>query len=106
MESAMILARKFFSLDTLIYAAILFVALAAFLRCVLPVASVSRRIRKATRIIITESKQQKERKAWRDLNFLGEKLEAVWADFLQNSELREAHGDTCDVSRKIGRAHV
>lgn len=106
MESAMILARKFFSLDTLIYAAILFVALVAFLRCVLPVASVSRRIRKATRVIITESKQQKERKAWRDLNFLGEKLEAVWADFLQNSELREAHGDTCDVSLYVNEESV
>ena len=95
-----------FSLDMLIYAAILIVTIYAMIRCLIPIAGVSGKLRKASRTIITENKQRKEQKSWRDLHFLGDRLEAVWADFLQNAELREAHGETCDITDYINEDSV
>ena len=89
--------RSIFSLDTVIYLAILFVLLFAMARCLTPLASLTRKLRRAARVIITENKQNKEKKSWNDIHFLGERLEGTWADFLQNAELRDAHGE-------IGRA--
>ena len=93
--------RGFLSFDLLIYAAIVLVLFAACIRCVLPLSGVARQLRKASRIIITENKQRKERKSWRSLEFMGGKLESIWADYLQNAEQREAHGETCDVAGYI-----
>lgn len=93
--------RHIFSLDALIYLAIAIVLVTALTRCVLPLARMAGRLRRATRVIITENKQNKEKKSWNDIHFLGDKLEAPWADFLQNAELRDAHGESCDVSQYI-----
>ena len=93
--------RSVFSLNALIYLAILIVLLTALMRCVLPLARMAGRLRRASRVIITENKQNKEKKSWNDLHFLGDKLEGPWADFLQNAELRDAHGESCDVSQYI-----
>ena len=100
------LARSIFSLDTLIYLAILFVLLFAMGRCIVPLSLLSRKLRRAARIIITENKQNKEKKSWNDIHFLGERLEGTWADFLQNAELRDAHGESCDVSQYINEDTV
>ena len=93
--------RSVFSLNALIYLAILIVLLTALMRCVLPLARMAGRLRRASRVIITENKQNKEKKSWNDLHFLGDKREGPWADFLQNAELRDAHGESCDVSQYI-----
>ena len=98
--------RSVFSLDALIYLAILLVFLAALARCLLPLIAVSARLRRAARVIITENKQNKEKKSWNDLNFLGERMQATWADFLQNAELRDAHGESCDVSQYVNEDTV
>ena len=100
------LIRSIFSLDTLIYLAIALVLLTALARCVLPLSGMARRLRRAARVIITENKQNKEKKSWNDLNFLGDKLQAVWADFLQNAELRDAHGESCDVTQYVNEDTV
>ena len=93
--------RRILSLDTVIYIAIVLVFLAAMARCVFPMARLCGRLRRATRTIIVENKQNKEKKSWHDLHFFGDRLQATWADFLQNAELREAHGESCDVSQYI-----
>ena len=98
--------RSVFSLDTLIYLAILFVFLAAVCRCLLPLGTMAGRLRRAARVIITENKQNKEKKSWNDLHFLGDKMQGTWADFLQNAELRDAHGESCDVSQYINEDTV
>ena len=46
--------RSIFSLDTVIYMAILFVLLVSMARCLTPLASLSRKLRRAARVIITE----------------------------------------------------
>ena len=98
--------RSVFSLDTLIYIAIVCVMLTAVLRCILPLSAMTRRLRRAARVIITESKQNKEHKSWNDLHFLGDKLQGTWADFLQNAQIRDAHGDSCDVSQFVNEDSV
>ncbi len=100
------LIKSIFSLDTLIYLAIVLITLFAMGRCVLPLARAASRLRRAARTIITENKQNKEKKSWNDLRFLGDKLSGVWADFLQNAEMRDAHGETCDVSQYINESTV
>ena len=98
--------KSVFSLDTLIYLSILFVFLAAVCRCLLPLGAMAGRLRRAARVIITENKQNKEKKSWSDLGFLGSRMQGTWADFLQNAELRDAHGESCDVSQYINEDTV
>ena len=93
--------RSVFSLDTLIYLAIFFVFVMAFFRCIVPLWSVSAKLRRAARIIIMENRQNKDKKSWNDLHFLGDKLQSTWTDFLQNAEMRDAHGGSCDVTQYI-----
>ena len=59
------------------------------------------RLRRASRTIVTEHRQNKEKKSWNDLHFLGDRLQGTWTDFLQNAELRDAHGGSCDVTEYI-----
>ena len=100
------LMKGIFSLDALIYLAIVLVFLFALMRCLLPLMAVSGKLRRAARVIITENKQNKEKKSWNDIHFLGDRLEGVWADFLQNAEMRDAHGESCDVSQYINEDTV
>ena len=95
------LLKSIFSLDTLIYLAIVLVFLAALVRCVLPLSRMAARLRRASRTIGTEHRQNKEKKSWNDLHFLGDRLQGTWTDFLQNAELRDAHGGSCDVTEYI-----
>ena len=98
--------KGIFSLDALIYLAIVLVFLSAVLICIFPLTRLTARLRRASRIVIQESKQQKEKKSWNDIHFLGDRLQSAWTDFLQNAEVRDAHGDTCDVSRFINEDTV
>ena len=98
--------KSVFSLDALIYLAIAVVFFSALARCLTPLAAATRRLRRAARTVIMENKQNKEKKSWNDLHFLGDKLQVVWADFLQNAELRDAHGDSCDVTQYINEDTV
>lgn len=100
------LLRSIFSLDALIYLAIILVFLVSVCRCLLPLGAMAGRLRRASRVIITENKQNKEKKSWNDLHFLGDKMQGTWADFLQNAELRDAHGESCDVSQYINEDTV
>ncbi|MFR0859640.1 MAG: MotA/TolQ/ExbB proton channel family protein [Christensenellales bacterium] len=103
---ALTILKKFFSVDMVIYAAIVIVAATALLRCTLPLSRVAAKLRRAARTIVTESKQNKEKKSWNDMHFLGDSLSATWADFLQNAEMRDAHGETCDVTQYINEDTV
>ena len=103
---ALTILKKFFSVDMVIYAAIVIVAATALLRCTLPLSHVAAKLRRAARTIVTESKQNKEKKSWNDMHFLGDSLSATWADFLQNAEMRDAHGETCDVTQYINEDTV
>ena len=95
------LLKSIFSLDTLIYLAIVLVFFAALMRCVFPLSRMAARLRRASRTIVTEHRQNKEKKSWNDLHFLGDRLQGTWTDFLQNAELRDAHGGSCDVTEYI-----
>ncbi|MBQ7488586.1 MAG: MotA/TolQ/ExbB proton channel family protein [Clostridia bacterium] len=97
----MTLLKRFFSIDLVIYAAIVVITVLAMIRCLIPLNASSARLRRGTKIIITENKQKKEVRSWKDLGFLGDRLQSVWADFLQNAEVRMAHGENCDVSEFI-----
>ena len=100
------LLRRFFALDLVIYAAIAVVTVIAIIRCLFPLRRATSRLRRAGKIIITENKQNKDKYSWRDLGFLGDRMSGTWADFLQNTELRQAHGETCDVSAYVNEETV
>ena len=55
--------KNIFSLDTLIYLAVVFVFFAALFTCIFPLMRLTAKLRRASRTIITESKQQKEKKS-------------------------------------------
>src|SRR5699024_5434198 len=93
------LLKNLFSLDALVYLAIFLVTVFSMTRCLVPLSRTAAKLRRAARIIIMENKQNKEKKSWNDLHFLGDKLQATWADFLQNAEMRDAHGESCDVTQ-------
>jgi len=101
MDVVMELLKRFFSIDLLIYAAIVLITVIAVFRCLLPLSATTSRLRRATKVIITENKQKKDVRSWKDLGFLGDRLQTVWADFLQNAEVRAAHGENCDVAEFI-----
>ncbi len=101
MDVVMELFKRFFSIDLLIYAAIVLITVIAVFRCLLPMGATTARLRRATKVIITENKQKKDVRSWKDLGFLGDRLQTVWADFLQNAEVRAAHGENCDVAEFI-----
>ena len=98
--------RGIFSLDTLIYLAIFVVFVMAFLRCIVPLMLVGAKLRRGARIIILENRQNKDKKSWNDLHFLGDRLQGVWTDFLQNAEMRDAHGGSCDVTQYINEETI
>ena len=98
--------KHFFSLDAVIYLSIAVVFFMAMVTAVFPLMGAAGKLRRATRIVIQESKQQKEKKSWNDIHFLGDRLQNVWTDFLQNAEVRDAHGDSCDVSQFINEESV
>ncbi|MDO5298909.1 MAG: MotA/TolQ/ExbB proton channel family protein [Clostridia bacterium] len=100
------LLKSIFSLDALVYLAIVLVLLTAMARCIVPLTRMSAKLRRAARTIISENKQNKEKKSWNDLHFLGDKLQGTWTDFLQNAELRDAHGESCDVTQYINEDTV
>ena len=104
--NALKVLRGVFSLDALIYLAIFLLFITAMLHSVLPLTRVAARLRRAARVIITENKQNKEKKSWSDLNFLGDKLQSTWTDFLQNAEMRDAHGGSCDVTQYINEETI
>ena len=87
--------------DAIIYTTIVVVTLVAMVRCYGPVRRNTRALRRATRIVLNESKQQAARPSWNDLHFLGDGLQSDWARFLQNAELMDAHGEPCDVEEYI-----
>ena len=98
--------KRVFSIDLLIYIAIALITVTAMIRCLIPLSRSSAKLRRAAKVIITENKQKKEVRSWHDLGFLGERLQNTWADFLQNAEMRGAHGETCDVSEYINEETV
>ncbi len=102
----LVLFKSIFSLDTLIYLAVALVFLTALVRCILPLSRMAARLRRASRTIVTEHRQNKEKKSWNDLHFLGDKLQGTWTDFLQNAEQRDAHGGSCDVTQYINEDTV
>ena len=106
MMNILAVIRGVLSLDTLIYLAIFIVFVTALMRCIYPLTCMAARLRRAARIIVMESKQNKEKKSWNDLHFLGDKLQGTWTDFLQNAELRDAHGSSCDVTQYINEDTV
>ena len=106
MTDILSMIKRIFSLDALIYLTIALVFLMALLRCIFPLSLMAARLRRAARIIMVENKQNKEKKSWNDLNFLGEKLQGTWTDFLQNAEMRDAHGGSCDVTQYINEETI
>lgn len=106
MMNVLSLIRGVFSLDTLIYLAMFFLFVTALARCVFPLARMAAKLRRAARVIVTENRQNKEKKSWNDLHFLGDKLQGTWTDFLQNAEMRDAHGGSCDVTQYINEETI
>ena len=56
----LVLFKSIFSLDTLIYLAVALVFLTALVRCILPLSRMAARLRRASRTIVTEHRQNKE----------------------------------------------
>ncbi len=101
MQIVMELFKRFFSIDLLIYAAILCITVVAVFRCLFPLRATASKLRRGAKVIITENKQKKDVRSWKDLGFLGDRMQTAWADFLQNAEVRAAHGENCDVAEFI-----
>lgn len=94
MMDALSILKTFFSADMVIYAAIIIIALTALVRCTLPLSRVAGKLRRAARTIVTESKQNKEKKSWNDIHFLGDELSGtVGGFFAERRNARRAWGN-------------
>ena len=88
-------------LEAAVYFAIALVLVVAMLRCHVPVRRNTRALRRASRDMVNEARQQRGRPVWNEVDFLGNGLRSEWARFLQNAELMDAHGEPCEVEDYI-----
>lgn len=102
--------RSFFAggkvFELLIYVAIVVIAIFAALRCFTPLRAKAKALRKATRQIVKEAKQETIPPAWNEARFLGARLQGSWTAFLQNAQARDTYGETCDVEEYINEDTV
>ena len=85
----------------LVYAAIAMVTLIGVIRCLIPLWSTTRCMKRAIRSLEDYAGQDNIRTVWQDTRFLGKRLKVYWQRFLQNAEQLDRRGLPCNVEDYI-----
>lgn len=85
----------------LVYAAIIGVTLIGVIKCLIPLWSTTRCMKRAIRTLEDYAGQDNIRTVWQDTRFLGKRLKGYWQRFLQNAEQLDRRGLPCNVEDYI-----
>jgi len=87
--------------DFLVYAAIAAVTLIGVFKCLLPLMTTSRALRRAIRLLQRDAGVQTGTPVWQEKRFMGRRLRGSWLRFLQNAEQLDRRGLPCNVEDYI-----
>lgn len=90
-----------FQIDYIVYAAIGVVTLIGVVKCLLPLWTTTRALRRAIHHLQAEAGQSSERPVWQEPRFMGRRLKGSWMRFLQNAEQLDRRGLPCNVEDYI-----
>ena len=87
--------------DFLVYAAIAAVTLIGVFKCLVPLMTTSRALRRAIRLLQRDAGVQTGTPVWQEKRFMGRRLRGSWLRFLQNAEQLDRRGLPCNVEDYI-----
>lgn len=90
-----------FQIDYIVYAAIGVVTLIGILKCLVPLWTTTRALRRAIHHLQADAGQNSERPVWQEPRFMGRRLKGSWMRFLQNAEQLDRRGLPCNVEDYI-----
>ena len=85
----------------LVYAAIIAVTLIGVIKCLLPLWSTTRAMKRAIHTLEDYAGQDNIRTIWQDSRFMGKRLKGCWQRFLLNAEQLDHRGLPCNVEDYI-----
>lgn len=87
--------------DYLVYAAIAVVTLTGLFKCLSPLWSTTRALRRAIRRLQNDAGREREKPIWQESRFMGRRLKGSWLRFLQNAQQLDRRGLPCNVEDYI-----
>ena len=87
--------------DVLVYAAVAVVTLIGVFKCLLPLTSTTRALRRAIRRLQQDAGTRTGTPVWQEKRFMGNRLKGSWLRFLQNAEQLDRRGLPCNVEDYI-----
>lgn len=87
--------------DILVYAAIAAVTLIGVFKCLLPLTTTTRALRRAIRLLQKDAGNTGGVPIWQEKRFMGRRLRGSWLRFLQNAEQLDRRGLPCNVEDYI-----
>ena len=87
--------------DLLVYTAIAAVTLIGVFKCLIPLTTTSRALRRAIRLLQKDAGNTTGTPIWQEKRFMGRRLRGSWLRFLQNAEQLDRRGLPCNVEDYI-----
>ena len=87
--------------DIIVYAAIALVTLIGVFKCLLPLRTTTRALRRAIRRLQKGAGSRQGTPVWQEKRFMGTRLKGSWLRFLQNAEQLDRRGLPCNVEDYI-----
>lgn len=87
--------------DLLVYAAIAIVTLIGIFKCLLPLSTTTRALRRAISLLQKDAGVRTGTPVWQEKRFMGRRLRGSWLRFLQNAEQLDRRGLPCNVEDYI-----
>ena len=87
--------------DFLVYSAIAMVTLIGVFKCLVPLTTTTRALRRAIRLLQKDAGKNSTPPIWQERRFMGRRLRGSWLRFLQNAEQLDRRGLPCNVEDYI-----
>ena len=89
------------AVDIIVYAAIALVTLIGVFKCLVPLRTTTRALRRAIRRLQQDAGNRQGTPVWQEKRFMGNRLKGSWLRFLQNAEQLDRRGLPCNVEDYI-----
>ena len=87
--------------DFLVYSAIAMVTLIGVFKCLIPLTTTTRALRRAIHLLQKDAGKNSTPPIWQEKRFMGRRLRGSWLRFLQNAEQLDRRGLPCNVEDYI-----
>ena len=87
--------------DFLVYSAIAIVTLIGVFKCLVPLSTTTRALRRAISLLQKDAGKNSTPPIWQERRFMGRRLRGSWLRFLQNAEQLDRRGLPCNVEDYI-----